>query len=377
MTTFKLPDLGEGLEEAEIVHWHVSQGDRLAVDQPLVSVETDKAVVEIPAPWAGKVAALFGKVGDVVKVGAPLAEIEASSTQDAGTVVGSLEATPIARGGETSKTAAFSAHPASARVRAAPAVRELAQQVGVDLSSVHGTGPQGTVTRADIELASRDGGEAASAALLGSFEALRGVRRAMARSMTRARESIVPATVTEEADISHWPPDAEVTLLAVEAVVSAAHAEPALNASFDGEREALRLNSKVDIGIAVDTPDGLIVPVLRSAAFRDRVTLRVELRRLIEGAMSRSLKREELLAPTISISNFGSLGGLFATLVVVPPQVAILGIGRIRDKQGSAETPMRLLPLSLTFDHRAVTGGEAARFITKVRVALENSGGTS
>ena len=213
--------------------------------------------------------------------------------------------------------------------------------------------------------------------MLDGFEALRGVRRAMARSMTRARESVVPATVTEEAAVTQWPPDVEVTLLTIEAVVSAAHAEPALNASFDGEREARRLNSKVDIGIAVDTPDGLIVPVLKTDVFRDRMSLRTELRRLIAGATFRSLKREELLAPTFTISNFGSLGGLFATLVVVPPQVAILGIGRIRDKQSSAETPMRLLPLSLTFDHRAVTGGEAARFITKVRVALENSGETS
>ena len=376
MTTFKLPDLGEGLEEAEIVHWHVSQGDRITVDQPLVSVETDKAVVEIPAPWSGKLAALFGKVGDVVKVGAPLAEIETASAPDAGTVVGSLKETETkAERGAATKPAVPPGRYAGVRIKAAPAIRELAQKLGVDLSSVHGTGPEGAITRADLQQAPK-GAMTASAAPLEGFEALRGVRRAMARSVARAGASVVPATVTEEADVTRWPLDAEVTLLAIEAVIEAARHVPALNASYDAQRDALRLNREVDIGIAVDTPDGLIVPVLKTDASKDRPSLRSELRRLIAGAMDRSLKREEMLAPTITISNFGSLGGLFASLVVVPPQVAILGIGRMREAPSPTGTPARLLPLSLTFDHRVVTGGEAARFITKVRQVLESSGKT-
>jgi pyruvate dehydrogenase E2 component (dihydrolipoamide acetyltransferase) len=197
----------------------------------------------------------------------------------------------------------------------------------------------------------------------------------MARKMTEARQAIAPATVTEEADISSWPPDAEVTLLMVEAVIAAAKAEPALNAWFDDKMGARRLNPQIDIGIAVDTADGLIVPVLRTGVHESREARKAALHKLIDGARSRSLTRGEMADPTITLSNFGQLGGLFATLVVVPPQVAILGVGRMRSGPSSASgKPVRLLPLSLTFDHRAVTGGEAVRFLTKVKAEIERPG---
>jgi pyruvate dehydrogenase E2 component (dihydrolipoamide acetyltransferase) len=193
--------------------------------------------------------------------------------------------------------------------------------------------------------------------------------------MAEARQSIAPATVMEEADVSSWPSDAEVTLLAVEAMIAAVRSEPALNAWYDEKREARRVNPQIDIGIAVDMADGLIVPVLRTGAYPSRDALRSELHKLIDAARARSLTREQMADPTITLSNFGHLGGLFANLVVVPPQVAILGVGRLRDGSSAAgEKTYRLLPLSLTFDHRAVTGGEAARFITRVKSTIEQRG---
>jgi pyruvate dehydrogenase E2 component (dihydrolipoamide acetyltransferase) len=374
MTTFKLPDLGEGLTEAEIVHWHVTIGDRIAADQPLVAVETEKAVVEIPAPSSGIVTALFGKPGEIIKVGMPLAEIETSTAAETSTMVGILAEPAQATRAERPKQQSFPAPaPSQSHVKAAPAIRELAHKLGVDLSTVSGTGPGSAITRDDVEKAAKSAPIApAAVALPAGWEPLRGVRRAMARKMTEARQSIAPATVTEEADVSSWPPDAEVTLLMVEALIAAAKAEPALNAWFDDKKDARRLNPQIDIGIAVDTPEGLIVPVLRTGAHGSRDALNAELHKLINGARTRSLTREQMADPTITLSNFGHLGGLFATLVVVPPQVAILGVGRMRDVPPSAGgKPQRLLPLSLTFDHRAVTGGEAARFLTKVKAEIE------
>jgi pyruvate dehydrogenase E2 component (dihydrolipoamide acetyltransferase) len=374
MTIFKLPDLGEGLTEAEIVHWHVSVGDRIAADQPLVAVETEKAVVEIPAPTPGLVTALFGKPGDMIKVGAPLAEIDLQTSAQQAPMVGNLAEPSRSTKAETPSQQPHAPPPhGPSHIMAAPAVRELAHELGVDLSAVSGTGPAHAITRADIERAAKSAPVIPpSRALAGEWEPLRGVRRAMARKMTEAHRSVAPATVTEEADVSSWPLDAEVTLLAVEALIAAIGAEPALNAWFDEKKEARRLNSQVDIGIAVDTPAGLIVPVLRTSGLQSREALKRELHKLIDGARARSLTRAQMADATITLSNFGHLGGLFATLVVVPPQVAILGIGRVRDVPGPAGgTLRRLLPLSLTFDHRAVTGGEAARFLTRVKTELE------
>jgi 2-oxoisovalerate dehydrogenase E2 component (dihydrolipoyl transacylase) len=369
MTVFKLPDLGEGLEEAEIVHWHVSPGDRIAADQPLVSVETDKAVVEVPAPWTGRVASLFAKTGDMVKVGAPLAEIETGAASDTGTVVGTLgEKKPAPPAATEAQSHAQVSIDHAAHIKAAPAVRAFAHERGVDLASVHGTGPEGAITHADVERASASAPQPAE-----GFEPLRGARRAMARNMARAGREIVPATVTEEADVSHWPEEPEVTLLAIEAILAAARAEPALNAWFDSKREARRLNSAIDIAVAVDTPDGLIVPVLRTGAHEGQGKLRAELHRLVKAATARTLTREQMADATITLSNFGGLGGLFATLVIVPPQVGILGVGRIRTLPGPEGKPLRFLPLSLTFDHRAVTGGEAARFLSAAKKALETA----
>ncbi len=364
MRAFMLPDLGEGLEEAEIVTWHVNEGDHVVTDQPLVSVETDKAVVEVPSPWSGRIARLFGGKGDLIKVGAPLVEFAEGVEQDTGTVVGELDADD--RPPATERPAA--ADPASARI--VPAVRALARKLGVDLNAVAATGPDGTVTRADVERA------ITGLASAGPAEPLRGMRRAMAQRMTLAHAEIVPATVTDDADIGDWADGEDITIRLMRAIASACRAAPALNAWYESGAGARRLIERVDIGIAIDTEGGLIVPVMRNVAGRDARDLRVGLDRLRADATARTIPPDELRGATITLSNFGMIGGRFASLVVVPPQVAIVGAGRITRQvvahQGQPSV-RRTLPLSLTFDHRVVTGGEAARFLMTLKADLERA----
>lgn len=362
MTSFALPDLGEGLQEAEIVAWHVAEGDHVVADQPLVAVETEKAVVEIPSPQAGRIARLLAKPGDRVKVGAPLVMFEEGPHADAGTVVGEL--------GE--KPPAPPAAAARQRPLAAPNVRALARERGIDLAGLTGSGPGGAVTRADVERAV----EARRGA--GAGEPLKGVRRAMAINMARAHAEIVPATVWDEADIEPWwSPQADVSLRLIRAIGRACSAVPALNAWFDGKSMARQLRPSVDLGIAVETEDGLIVPVLRDIANRDAAGIRRDLDALKGAARARTVALADLRDPTITLSNFGTLAGRQAALVVVPPQVAIVGAGRIAPRavphDGGAAF-RHMLPLSITFDHRAVTGGETARFLEAMIEDLQRQG---
>ena len=284
MRQFLLPDLGEGLNEAEIVAWHVTEGDHVVADQPLVSVETDKAVVEVPSPRSGRIARLFGGKGDLVKVGAPLVEFADGPEADTGTVVGDLghaqerrEARP--RSGEPT-------HAGPPRVL--PAVRALARKLEVDPASVHGSGPDGTITRADVERAAR------SLTDLGPAEPLRGMRRAMARRMAAAHAEVVPASVTDEADIGDWGPREDITIRLVHAIAAACRAEPSLNAWYVAAAGERRLIARIDVGIAVDTEGGLIVPVLRNVAERDARDLRAGLDRLRADAAARSIPPDEL-----------------------------------------------------------------------------------
>jgi len=365
MTTFALPDLGEGLQEAEIVAWHVGVGDHVVADQPLVSVETDKAVVEIPAPQAGHIARLLGSPGDIVQTGAPLVEFEAAGAPDTGTVVGTLP-----EEAEAERLRAAAQADKGGAVKATPAVRALARRMGVDLSVVSASGTAGTVTKSDVERA------AAAIAGAGPAEPLHGVRRAMALKMERAHAEVVPATVMDEADIHDWPADADVTLRLVRAVVAGCTAEPALNAWYLGRDEGRRLHRKVDIGIAMDTPDGLFVPVLRDVGNRDPDDLRQGLERMKADIRARSVPAEELRGQTITLSNFGMFGGRHAALVVVPPQVAILGAGRVYERvvpRAGKPAVRRVIPLSLTFDHRPIMGGEASRFLSAVIADLERT----
>ncbi len=359
MSIFTLPDLGEGLIEAEIVTWHVSVGDHVIADQPLVSVETDKAVVEVPAPFSGTIASLFAQEGDIVSVGAQLIEISTEKYEDTGAIVGDIAPLPPTAGAKPKQQPMVR----TAKIKASPAVRKLAREKGVDLSTLIGSGPDGAILSRDI-----------SNVATGRVEGkeLRGVRRAMAIAMEKSHSKIVPATVTDRADIHDWPENEEPILRLVNALVAACALEPTLNAWFDGQR--LQLHDHVDIAIAIDTPDGLFAPVLRTA--HQAQSIEDSIKELRHSVTNRSIPPDALKGATITLSNFGMIGGEFAALVVTTPQVAILGAGRISEAclavDGSAAIH-RVLPLSLTFDHRAITGGEAARFLAAVRRDLERA----
>jgi 2-oxoisovalerate dehydrogenase E2 component (dihydrolipoyl transacylase) len=309
----------------------------------------------------GRIAELFAEVGDIVPIGAPLVSFSEQAAVDSGTVVGAIPSEAPAA--EKAKL-----RPAGPAVKAAPAIRKLAQARGVDLAKVSASGPGGTVTKADIERA------AAGARGTGPLEPLRGVRRAMAQHMARAHAEVVRTTVTDEADLGVWEPPGDVTMRLIRAIVAGCRAEPSLNAWFFGDREERQVHERVDLGIAMDAEDGLFVPVLRDVGTRDAADLRRGLEAMKTDVERRSVPLEELRGQTITLSNFGMYGGRHAALVVLPPQVAILGAGRREDRVlavDGAPAVRSVLPLSLTFDHRSVTGGEASRFLTAVIADLQ------
>ena len=392
MQRFNLPDLGEGLQEAEIVRWHVAVGDRVAVDQPMVAMETAKAVVEVPAPFAGVIAALHGKPGDTVATGAALVDFEGDAAKPASSAAiaaAGAGASGVSQGGvvgqmpETDEVLA--ATPAGARsgrgrVRAMPAARELARRMNVDIDSLAGSGANGLVTLDDVINAGTAGSSklalatssmrpAANLTETGELEVLRSLRRAMAQSMTLARDNVMECTVFDDADIEGWQQGGDYTVRLLRAIAVGCNAEPGLNAWFDGTHQGRRLFHHIQVGIAVDTPDGLLVPVIRDVGNRDAVQLRAEVNRLKAGARDRTLPPSDLRDFTFMMSNFGVMAGRYATPVVVPPAVAILGAGRISRDVVATDRGIeahRRIPLSLTFDHRCVTGGEAVRFLGAV-----------
>lgn len=355
MKIFRLPDLGEGLQEAEIVEWRVAAGQTVAVDEPLLSVETAKAVVEIPSPHSGRVERLFANAGEIIRIGAPLVGFDGAESESAGSIVGAVET-----GAQIMREAPTPIGHTAGGVRAAPAVRALAQKLGVDLSIVTPSGAEGVITISDIQRVARILSEAEPA------EPLRGFRRAMAQNMALAQAEVAAATIVEDADVDAWTPATDITIRLVRALAAGCKAEPALNAWFENQSMARRLLSKIDLGIAVDTPDGLFVPVLRDVGARDAADLRKGLDRMRADLLARSVAPEELRGATITLSNFGMIAGRYAAPVVLPPTVAILGAGRIRSEVVAVEgapAVHRILPLSLTFDHRVVSGGEAGRFL--------------
>ena len=392
MTTFKLPDLGEGLPEAEIVAWHVAEGDAIKTDDLLVSVETAKAVVEVPSPYTGVVARLHAKAGDIVATGAPLVDFTEtgadaakpeqedgeSARADAGTVVGNVMSgddlvteTAIAGG---------SRRRAEGRVKATPAVRAEAKRQGIDLSEVTPSGRNGQVTQADLEQfvsrakpAARPKARQAQAASAAS-EPLRGPRRAMAQSMTRSRDEVALCTIFDDADIEEWLNKRDFTPRLLRATVAGCAAEPALNGFYDAENMSRQLESRVDIAMAVDTGEGLIVPVIRAVERMELDEIRIAVAEIKQATLDRTVAREDMVNYTITLSNFGMLAGRYATPLMVPPTVAIVGTGKLQHDvvavMGGIEVHRRI-PLSLSFDHRAVTGGEAARFLAAMIEDLE------
>lgn len=366
MKIFKLPDLGEGLQEAEIVEWHVKTGDEVQADQALLSVETAKAIVEIPSPYSGRIARLFGQPGQIVHLGAPLVGFEGAGEEaDAGTVVGQVKV-----GREVMQEAPAAVGHGKAAIKAAPAVRALARQLNVELSMVTPSGPEGVITASDVQRVAKILSE------VGPPEILRGVRRAMAQNMALAQNEVAAATVIDDADIHAWPPKIDITIRLVRALVAGCRAEPGLNAWYEGHTMGRRVLKKIDVGIALDLADGLFVPVLRDVASRDPADLRRGLDRMRADAAARTIPAEELRGNTITLSNFGMIGGKYASPIVVPPTVAILGAGRVHEQVvpwNGVPAIHRVLPLSLSFDHRVVTGGEAARFLAAVIADLEQA----
>lgn len=375
MTVFNLPDLGEGLQDAEIVTWHVAEGDHVVADAPLVSVETEKAVVEIPSPQSGYIKRLLAALHQRVNVGAPIVEFDGAPHLDSGTVVGSLIAPqPVPLSPVPTETSPATAAP-GARGLASPAIRALARERGIDLTGLTGTGPDGTLTRADIDRIAT--GQAADEPQAGAPVTLTGVRRSMAINMAKAHAAVVPATVWDEADIgSWWTGRGDITVRLIRAIAVARAAEPVLNAWYDGQAMTLRTFERIDLGIAVDFEGGLIVPVVRDAGARDMTSLRAEIDRLKIAVRARGISVTDLRDPTITLSNFGMLAGRLAALVVVPPQVAIIGAGRIFQQAVPGAGTIAFtyaLPLSLTFDHRVATGGEAGRFLRAMIDDLKQS----
>lgn len=388
-TTFNLPDLGEGLPEAEIVAWHVKEGDTVTVDQPMVSVETAKAVVDVPSPYTGRIVKFYAQPGDTVETGKPLVEFELAEGAKAGSssstasepsptprtsspaqgmVVGHMQSTDeelvdrAIMGGARRTT--------RERVRAAPAVRMLAKRLGVELASCRATGRRGLVSVDDVLAAANVSGRgrSASPAVPGLTDAdrLRGTRKAMSASMSLSRDEIAMCTIFDDADIEGWKERSDITVRLIRAIVAGIKAEPGLNALFDPSGPARKIMDQVHLAIAVDTPEGLIVPVLRDVGRSSAAELRTALNDLKERTRSRSVTPDEMRDYTFTLSNFGTMAGRYATPLVVPPTVAILGAGRLqRDVVAGANGPEvhTRIPLSLTFDHRCITGGEACRFL--------------
>ena len=338
---FKLPDLGEGLTEGEIARWLVSEGQEIAEDDPLVEIQTDKTTVEIPSPAAGTVTSILVEEGKVVPVGTVLVVI----------------------GGDPDGERRVAAPEAPVKAKVTPLVRKIAQELGVELDSLVGTGPQGRITEEDVR------GTAGPSE--GRREPLRGVRRVIAEHMARAHREVPAVTWVEECDFSG------VDLKQLVPAVLKACAEtlqefPELNARL--ERDEIVLLDRYDLGIAVQTDDGLVVPVVRDCATRSLEDLGADVARLAESARAGTLKPEELRGSTFTVTSAGKLGGLLQTPIVNYPEVAILSIGRIgprpvvRDGEVvAAQTGY----VSVTFDHRVVDGARAAEFGLAVIRRLE------
>lgn len=416
---FRLPDVGEGLHEAEIVRWLVQEGDALAEDQPMVEIQTDKAVVEIASPVAGTVVKLHGAEGDTVPVGAVLITIAlaegvappAAAAKAAPGEQSSGQAEPAPQAAATpAATVPSSAPQAPPRpVLAAPSTRRLARELGVDLNLVKGTGPAGRITDDDVQRAAalqtagsqRDGlapGGAAAAAAAAPAAAgavtpgpagaeervpLRGLRRKIAQQMVRSMQTIPHATHMDEVDVTELvllreqaqsvaeEQGLRLTYLPfiIKAVTAALRRHRELNASLDEEAGEIVFKNYYHIGIATDTDDGLVVPVIKNADQKSIFQLAAELDRLAREARERTIQLEDLRGGTFTITNIGPLGGVFATPIINAPEAAILAVHRIRERPVVHEGQIvarHMLNLSLAFDHRIVDGAVAARFLNQV-----------
>jgi pyruvate dehydrogenase E2 component (dihydrolipoamide acetyltransferase) len=379
MPDFKLPDLGEGVTEAEIDKWLVKEGDVVEEDDLLVEVITDKATAEIPSPFAGTVSRIYASEGDVVPVGTVLITIGDGSDERTTDVDAPAALSPDA-------------------VKAMPPVRKLARELGVDIASVTGSGPKGRIVRADVEAAARPAAPSKAAPAVGSGrveipegghrERYRGIRRTIGERMTQAHLSIPPVTHVEDCDVTELdatrrlaneraPEMQKLTFLPfiIKAVIAALKDHPAMNASLDEDAGEIVFHDRYNIGVAVDTPAGLTVPVIEDADKKRLRDIAAELERLSKGAREGTLPANDLRGGTFTITSPGRFGGLMATPIIFHPQAGILGVHRaserpvVRDGQIVARLMMNL---SITFDHRILDGLTAAKFCLDVVRLLEH-----
>jgi pyruvate dehydrogenase E2 component (dihydrolipoamide acetyltransferase) len=401
---FKFPDVGEGITEGEIVRWLVKEGDEVKEDQPLAEVETDKAVVEMPSPYAGTILKIHAGVKDIIKVGQVLVTI---GEKGEAVVKAAVEMKPDEEAAPATGPSVVGVVTDSKEeireVLATPKVRKLALELGVDIKAVKGTGPQGRISEDDVKAA-----KASAAALkeekkpafkikekydfYGELERipLRGVRRATAKRMHESVSTAAHVTHFDEADVTELMKIREglkvqaaekgvkLTYLPfiVKAVLAAIKAHPLLNATLNDEDEEIIVKKYYNFGIAVDVPDGLIVPVVKGVDQKSIFDLAAEIQAVAEAAKKRSLNLADLKGGTFSITNVGGIGGEAATPIINYPEVAILATLKIKDrvrvKNGEVKA-MRTLPLCLSFDHRVIDGAEAARFMNDLVAKLEDA----
>lgn len=408
---FKFPDIGEGLTEGEIVRWLVKEGDEVKEEQPLVEVETDKALAEIPSPRTGVILKILAKEKEIVKVGQVIVVIGEKGEALAALspkpksvgVVGELEEAPeevpaAEVPGEGARPSFVSPH-----ALATPAVRALAKELGIDINKVKGTGPEGRVLEKDVRQATEAKEKPAEVKpveaakkvrkydLYGYVDRipLRGVRRSIAKAMVKSKYTAPHVTTMDEADVTElWKirekekkgaekKGIKLTILPfiVKAVIAGLKEHPYLNATLDDEAEEIILKKYYNIGVAADTPEGLMVPVVKNANDKSILQLAEELTQLTEKARNRTIDLADLKGGTFTITNYGALGGIYGTPIINHPEVAILGTGKIKDtpvvRDGKVEI-RKVLFLALSFDHRVVDGAEAARFLNTVIARLED-----
>jgi len=406
---FKFPDIGEGLTEGEIVRWLVKEGDEVKEGQPLVEVETDKALAEIPSPKTGVILKILAREKEIVKVGQVIVifgekgeSLAAPSPKPKSVgVVGELEEAPeeapvIEAKVEPVKPAFVSEH-----ALATPPVRSLAKELGVDINQVKGSGPEGRVLEKDVrqfaESKEKPPEPEKKIAKVKKYDLygyvdripLRGVRRSIAKAMVRSKYTAPHVTAMDEADVTAlWKirekekkaaekKGIKLTILPfiIKAVIAGLMEHPYLNASMDDENEEIILKKYFNIGVATDTPEGLMVPVVKNAKDKSILQIAQELTQLVEKARNRTIDLADLKGGTFTISNYGALGGIFATPIINYPEVAILGVGKIKDTpvvKNSKLVVRKILSLALSFDHRVVDGGEGARFLNTVLARLED-----
>ena len=390
--TMKLHDVGEGVAEAEIVEWHVAVGDLVTEDDVIAEVMSDKATIELYAPLTGTVTWLAGEAGDTVAIGADLVRFRPGRGTDAPDMAAPVpdELVP----GQAVPVPPAPVPPVvGGGTLAAPAVRLRARQLGIELAGVSGSGPHGRVVHADLDAAmtARTGAAVPVDDDNGEIEAIKviGLRRNIAERMQAAKRRIPHFTYVEEVDMTELErlrrhlnttgasgtrPKLTVLPFLIRAIVIAVGDHPEMNARFDDEAGFVNRHREVHLGIAVQTPRGLMVPVLRSAGHHDLWSAATEVARLSEAARTNTITLPELNGSTITITSLGALGGIVSTPVINAPEVAIIGVNKISTRPVYVDgvlVPRKMMNLSSSFDHRVIDGSDAAAFVQRIKVVLE------